>query len=602
MRTYSVWETDYVVIYVGQVQRRRYEWLLEEYFYNPDAEPEHVVNLHGVDYAWIYPNEHYLDPIEHLNQVGQLDAQDCLLVNGNSLLAEHYQGELPVFTFEGHWNPAAESHVYWDTGQVGDVLDKAGQACRQIWYARYPDYEDDAYVRLLEGRGLLIDQASFPHVDLLHYRLTEPRLTKTVDLQFEPLRLMGYGTTDPPPAWGRDGGLFMAWEITQPVKEDYSAFLHVYDASGQRIALGDSLLVNQDLEPTSQWLPGERNAALYHLPIPPGTPPGRYELALGVYELETGHRLRLTTGETESQETSARLQVEIGTPDGSVPIDELHLSHPVDREVASGLMLMGYDVEPKTVLAEGDMGVRLTWQAVETLPQDYRLELGLRDREGQLRASLRSSMVETEYPTSKWHDGEVLQEWYHLPVDESVPTGEMTLTLNLIDERGKSATTEPLALGEVWVQSTQPSVEAPQAISHPSRVNFGDRVTLLGYDVSSSVRAGEELALTVYWEAQGEITQSYKVFVHVYDGQGNILAQQDRVPGLGARPTTTWQAGEVVADRLLVPVDPGSPAGAYDLAVGLYDPETGDRLPVYGTDGERLEDDRFLLGQVDVRP
>jgi hypothetical protein len=56
---------------------------------------------------------------------------------------------------------------------------------------------------------------------------------------------------------------------------------------------------------------------------------------------------------------------------------------------------------------------------------------------------------------------------------------------------------------------------------------------------------------------------------------GAVLAQADRVPAGGARPTTGWLPGEVVADAYPLPL-----AAAAGLRVGLYDPATGERLGV----------------------
>jgi hypothetical protein len=148
----------------------------------------------------------------------------------------------------------------------------------------------------------------------------------------------------------------------------------------------------------------------------------------------------------------------------------------------------------------------------------------------------------------------------------------------------------------------EPTFEKPERIGEPRAVNLGDEITFLGYDSQASVRAGEDLGVTVYWQVRQEMEESYKVFVHLYDQAGNIMAQQDRIPGLGARPTTTWEAGEIVADRLLVPIDSAAPAGAYRLAVGLYNQETGERLPAFDPEGRRLEGDRILLEQVEIAP
>jgi hypothetical protein len=41
-----------------------------------------------------------------------------------------------------------------------------------------------------------------------------------------------------------------------------------------------------------------------------------------------------------------------------------------------------------------------------------------------------------------------------------------------------------------------------------------------------------------------------------------------------------WAAGELIPDRLLVPLAQDLPAGEYLLVVGMYDFATGARLPV----------------------
>jgi hypothetical protein len=66
---------------------------------------------------------------------------------------------------------------------------------------------------------------------------------------------------------------------------------------------------------------------------------------------------------------------------------------------------------------------------------------------------------------------------------------------------------------------------------------------------------------------------NYTAFVHVLGPDGDLLAQADRVPAEGARPTTGWLPGEVIADAYDLPL-----AGAAALRVGLYDAATGERL------------------------
>jgi hypothetical protein len=633
METYSVWETDYVVNYISQVQRRRNEDILREYFYNPEAEPEHVVTLHGVDYVWIYPNRHYVEPakyvIEHAHD-GRGDGAtalttDCLLVNGDSLFAKHYprlggadvdeessRGQnVLIYEFRGKWNPAEEAYTYSTTEQVARLLKQMRTVCRRVWYVRYPEYEPDGYVKLLEKQGLLLKRKTYPHVEVLLYQLATLQVERSLGLQYGNVRLLGYGPTDPLPAWGRDGGLSMAWEVAQPVVEDYSTFLHLYDAHGHRIAQGDARLVDEALRPTSEWEPGVPKTVLYHLSIPPGTPPGKYELAVGVYDVDTGHRLPLLGDGEESEGKSARLQVQVGAPriadSSGAGNTVLAIAHDLEREVVPGLKVLGYDLEHEAILSGDALPIRLAWETTDEMEQDYRLQLGLRDNEGVVHTVHTFELVATDYPTSRWRAGELLQAWYYVPVAEDLPTGEMTLMVNLLSEHGQPARAQPVAVTTVWLQSRQPGFQAPEHIGERRGIELGDKIVLLGHDAEPTVRAGDDLQVTVYWQATQEgqrmpIKESYKTFVHLYDGQGAIVAQQDRVPGLGARPTTTWERGEVVGDRLLVPIDSHTPVGRYQLAIGLYDQETGKRLPPHGPDGQRLAGDRIPLGEVAIEP
>ncbi len=70
------------------------------------------------------------------------------------------------------------------------------------------------------------------------------------------------------------------------------------------------------------------------------------------------------------------------------------------------------------------------------------------------------------------------------------------------------------------------------------------------------------------------------MFVHLLNANNEKLAQRDGQPVQWMRPTSTWQPGEEIIDRygLLLPAD--LPVGSYTIAVGLYDPISGQRLPV----------------------
>jgi hypothetical protein len=153
---------------------------------------------------------------------------------------------------------------------------------------------------------------------------------------------------------------------------------------------------------------------------------------------------------------------------------------------------------------------------------------------------------------------------------------------------------------EQWINSIRFATYAvPARLSDEpemkSAVRFGEHITLDGYTLSTpQVQPGDILQLDLFWRTDAPLSDRYKVFVHVLDRKGKIVAQTDREPGGGQPPTTTWGSKEVGVDRYGVLIPEGTPPGTYAIEIGLYGFD-GTRLPV-DTGGDAL-----LLAHVEVR-
>jgi hypothetical protein len=114
---------------------------------------------------------------------------------------------------------------------------------------------------------------------------------------------------------------------------------------------------------------------------------------------------------------------------------------------------------------------------------------------------------------------------------------------------------------------------------------FGDSIRLRGYDLSL-VQDGPgtgayRIGLFLYWEATAAVSESYKVFVHVLDESGALIAQDDSIPVLWSYPADRWQPGSVVVDfhNIRLPVEVTQ--GVYTVHLGLYsEVDPGQRLSV----------------------
>ncbi len=60
------------------------------------------------------------------------------------------------------------------------------------------------------------------------------------------------------------------------------------------------------------------------------------------------------------------------------------------------------------------------------------------------------------------------------------------------------------------------------------------------------------------------------------------MAQDDQEPAAGLAPTTLWTPGQEVVDGHDIALPADLAAGEYELWVGLYNPQTGQRLAVPG--------------------
>jgi hypothetical protein len=280
-----------------------------------------------------------------------------------------------------------------------------------------------------------------------------------------------------------------------------------------------------------------------------------------------------------------------------------------ERAVGFGdaLALLGDSVErPDEVgspLAPGQtITVTLLWQARQPVRDDYTVFVHLLDRSGKRWAQHDAQPLGNLYPTSRWAEGEMVRDSHPLSLPTDLPPGRYFLRIGMylptsgerlpVSTGGDSLLLATLLVGQAEVQ--------PEDIHQPVHASLGAQAELVGYVQSpAAVRPGETLRLTLFWQARQWIAQDYTVFVHLLDSQGKIWGQHDGLPQDGALPTSVWNPGELLRDEHLLTVDAQAPAGDYRLAVGLYDPATLQRLPVFDAQGQPVGD-VVLLGPLTV--
>jgi hypothetical protein len=125
----------------------------------------------------------------------------------------------------------------------------------------------------------------------------------------------------------------------------------------------------------------------------------------------------------------------------------------------------------------------------------------------------------------------------------------------------------------------------------PLDLRVGDDLQLQGYAIDkTSARPGDNLLLTLWWQAQAAPGDERSVLVQLLDHNGAIVAQADGPPARGGRPPPQWQAGETVIDSREVGLPADLPAGEYTLVFGMYRWPSLERLPMYSGTARQPDD------------
>jgi hypothetical protein len=485
---------------------------------------------------------------------------------------------------------------------------------------------------LLDKYGQPLGQAGFRGYDVLWHQLPPHgtySLTSEVnpiDADFGQISLVSYayggrgaGATSSEaevetrivPA-GKKMWAVLQWQLQRKVNRNYKVALFLKDSRGHLIGQDDRQLINDRHLYTSSWWLDEVVTNVYDPLVPDGTPPGQYTVEVTVYEPESLARLNVLDANGAPQGTTVKLgNIKVSRPLSPPPIASLGIQHELTVDWGE-VRLLGYDLASEAVTPGATLSLNLYWQALADVQGDYFVLIHVSDQAGQVWGQVRERPVAGTYPTTLWQEGEVLRDRYEVPLSAETPAGQYQLTIGLVDAATESLVGE-IALPSLTVEGRSRVFQVPP-IQHQLSANLGGQVELLGYDLApNELRAGEAIHLTLYWRALDEMGVSYTIFVHLLDRENRIWGQRDSVPGNGTFPTTGWVKGEVVADEYEFTVRPDAPPGEYLIEVGLYDVQTGQRLPVLSkacpepsrrVEGPVLggvaQEDRILLNEVVV--
>ncbi|MBN1218734.1 MAG: glycosyltransferase family 39 protein [Anaerolineae bacterium] len=403
-------------------------------------------------------------------------------------------------------------------------------------------------------------------------------------------RLLGYNLGVQP----RSGSpliVTLSWRVLAPPPTERFVYLRLVDGQGRIWAQADSPPV-MGLWPVDRWQSGMLLEDAQELPIPPGTPPGVYRLEVGWYDPVSGQVLP-ASGQPVGQ-GGGLLLGEIQIEWQSLPA-EPDLPNQTDIRLAPNARLIGYDSLPAFAITGDVLPLRLAWREAKTLtslwalPNDF-VMFQWRPSSGSVNGQPAQQLDELPLPIAEWGRGATLLSQHQVIVPPTLDSGKYELLVTLHTSSDPAG--EPFSLGWVEVLAPPHQFDLPVGVILPVGANqLAQTVDLLGYDLNL---IDQLLTVNLFWQTREPLTSGYKVFVQLLSPANTLLAQSDAFPAAGQRPTTGWLPGEIITDphALVLPAD--LPAGDYRLITGLYNPTTGERLPILGENGEVVADAIFV--------
>lgn len=402
-----------------------------------------------------------------------------------------------------------------------------------------------------------------------------PDAARTNDV--EPLaRFAGAPSLQAMEAGPARGEVTLEWQADETYDRSLTSFIHFIDEQGRRVGQVDQLPGNGSY-PTTTWEPGERVIERYQASLEPCA----------------GDTLRVLVGWYDSAADATPLPRVDGPgttalaglvrfPVESVARNQLSLSNPSSVGFGPHLTLLGFEADTRDLQPGSTMTVDLAWEGDPIAGAE---SLGVRLRGETEEHHLWGGTVGPEL--ARWEPGEAMCRQIRLRLPVDLQPGSYQLSLETAGHRA--------ALTSLDVGPPTRLFELPP-LEHPLAVTLDNQISLRGYEVETG-QTGQPMTVTLVWQANTIPDMSYTAFVHLIDGDQQIVTQSDSVPADG-HPTSDWLPGEVVLDSHALALPDDLVPGTYGLLAGLYDPLSGKRLPVGSQTQDVRGDDAVSLGQV----
>jgi len=278
----------------------------------------------------------------------------------------------------------------------------------------------------------------------------------------------------------------------------------------------------------------------------------------------------------------------------------------VGAKFGESLELLSYRLDSTQLIPDEDQHLTLTWRALQPLPKLISIQVRLYDSASRHVWAQVVNATPANARSQLWPVDRPMTDRYTLRIPRDLPPGayQVEVQVSRAENEVIPATDIEHPIGGAVILArleVQPWIgDTPLTAAHPLTATFGDAIQLTGYSAFTYVDRGGVLRVRLYWHAQDVPDKSYHVFVHLLTTDNRLVAQQDSAPVYETYPTDRWKVGQYILDEHLIPIDAATPPGRYWLKVGMYSPESGERLVAHDQAGHPVPDQSLSLIQVDV--
>jgi hypothetical protein len=525
-----------------------------------------TIRIGNVDGAWVLINDQAQQQAALLNQADP--RTDAIVALIDLPVSRAYHGAAQMVQLPRDITPQ----------QIELTLNDLSTRYRRLWFtwsAAASPAVQAAMRQWLSQTAQLAQQTDFGATQIAAYDLQPDRLGKIdpLRLQFNGnFALLGLAAT----LHDRTVVTTLRWQSLAPGSTSYSVTLQLIDQQGDVWNAGGSVIQDHNQFASSEWPMGYVADQTIAANLPDEAPPGRYGVRLSVDQAD-GQRVGLFSS-TGSFSGTAPILAAIDLPPFARPLGMLNrrIEFPYAHRWNDQIELLGFDNGPGWVINGDVWTVDLIWRSLEDHLPDLGIVWEVRDQSDQKMFSTRLPL--SPYPTSKWRAGEVIGARYTLRWPVELPAADYHVSIGVTTLDGDLLDGGRFAPFDVRLLRRERSFTS--SITPTLNITFDDpAIQLIHAEVPAGpLHPGDPLPVKLYWQAGTTTDNLYTVFVHLESLDGRVVAQFDSAPQGGGMPTASWATGQIIEDDYPLTIPANTPAGAYRIAVGMYDPLDGVHL------------------------